>query len=543
MHAWTTSSPSNESDTKQPVPSPPSNSSRSTPPTHASTSRNGNAGKLFPLYEYPLLEALAIKQRVVLEMQTGVLHSIRHASTPTSPSSLTSNPTPLTINEQGRCYTDSFGRNIVMVKQQAVLFDPPFVGDADPLDFVDLVRTQWDARLRYEIRNAATQCNRPLVRYLGVQPAASRRQDSSSLDALRFVFTSEDFLETLCSIRSPNMRDANTDIGLIKVQLQTPDIRELRIIYTDLQPEICQYGVDDSNMSWFREKSLQTAKELVENGSVPEIRQYARTGIPASMRNKMWASMLNAHPGQAGYDKFIQMQNSIVNYDFITDELMRMEIAHASDNDEFFVFTELLEQIMLTFARDSQVPSACAVPPNSAPITSAGSSLTVPPCSVVPFYQQSLLAAPLCYMYTGAIDAYFVFRQMYCRYWCRLHTISSYPGSALYLAKMFESLVQTCKPTAYHHAVTVGVHPVRIVFPWIFCAFSAYLPVLQVLQLWDRVLAHDSLDLIAVLAAAIFSFRSTAVLEARTKEEIKSVFREISTLQVVPLLQQFLFLE
>ena len=77
------------------------------------------------------------------------------------------------------------------------------------------------------------------------------------------------------------------------------------------------------------------------------------------------------------------------------------------------------------------------------------------------------------------------------------------------------------------HMLRHGVQPLKIAFPWLMFGFSGTLDVCevlqriasctsshvtrhtshQVLQLWDRVIAYDSLLPIPVLAAAVFVFR------------------------------------
>jgi hypothetical protein len=63
----------------------------------------------------------------------------------------------------------------------------------------------------------------------------------------------------------------------------------------------------------------------------------------------------------------------------------------------------------------------------------------------------------------------------------------------------------------------------------------------QVLMLWDRLWAFDSLELLAVLAAAVFCFRSDSVCACSSAVELADVFADLSTVRPVPLLQSFLF--
>ena len=59
--------------------------------------------------------------------------------------------------------------------------------------------------------------------------------------------------------------------------------------------------------------------------------------------------------------------------------------------------------------------------------------------------------------------------------------------------------------------------------------------------LWDRVLGFDSLELLPLLAAAIFVFRKAELCAAQSMEEVEALLEEFGGLKVVPLLQQVLF--
>jgi hypothetical protein len=65
-----------------------------------------------------------------------------------------------------------------------------------------------------------------------------------------------------------------------------------------------------------------------------------------------------------------------------------------------------------------------------------------PTSGVLPFKGMVLYVAPLCYLYEEAEDVYFLFRELYVRHFCRLHSIDSRRGSLVALCRLFESLVQ-----------------------------------------------------------------------------------------------------
>ena len=172
----------------------------------------------------------------------------------------------------------------------------------------------------------------------------------------------------------------------------------------------------------------------------------------------------------------------------------------------------------------------------------------VPPCHVIPFHQQTLLCAPLGFLYYDPKDAYFLFRKLFCKYLCKLHIISSRENTILYLCKLFETLLSYLYPNLFFHCVNkIGIQPLTIVFPWMFTGFSSYLKNDEVLNIWDRIIAYDQngngdgLLLLPIICCSIFSFRKDSLLNCESKENIHSVFQDLRTIKVIPLLQHFLF--
>ncbi|RUS90119.1 hypothetical protein EGW08_002086, partial [Elysia chlorotica] len=109
------------------------------------------------------------------------------------------------------------------------------------------------------------------------------------------------------------------------------------------------------------------------------------------------------------------------------------------------------------------------------------------------------------------------------------------------LSLLFEQLLQAEEPELFYHLKQVGCQPLKIAFKWMMRAFSGFLASDQVLLLWDRILAFDSLEVLPVLAVAIFSFRKTNLMKVQTFNAAEAVLADLFTLQVIPLLQLALF--
>lgn len=83
----------------------------------------------------------------------------------------------------------------------------------------------------------------------------------------------------------------------------------------------------------------------------------------------------------------------------------------------------------------------------------------------------------------------------------------------------------------------------RIAFKWLMRAFSGHLPPEQLLQLWDIILAYDSLEVLPLLAVIILIFRKDNLLKVTTLSNIEAVLADLSSIQVIPLLQMALLKE
>ena len=103
-----------------------------------------------------------------------------------------------------------------------------------------------------------------------------------------------------------------------------------------------------------------------------------------------------------------------------------------------------------------------------------------PPCGVIPMRKFSALFAPICFVSNSKEDCYYIFRGLYCKYFCHLNSISSHPQSILSLCKLFEDLLQMYEPEVCYHLGQLGISPLKTVFPWINQCFVGVLEVDQV---------------------------------------------------------------
>lgn len=73
------------------------------------------------------------------------------------------------------------------------------------------------------------------------------------------------------------------------------------------------------------------------------------------------------------------------------------------------------------------------------------------------------------------------------------------------------------------------MNSIRVVFKWLMKGFSGYLLPEQLLNLWDMILAYDSLEVLSLLAVTILSFRKENLLQVNTLQnvEVSNIFMKL----------------
>jgi len=206
----------------------------------------------------------------------------------------------------------------------------------------------------------------------------------------------------------------------------------------------------------------------------------------------------------------------------------------------------MIYQVALCFSRDPyvyvQLNSKFGLKSSSRHVQFqiAGHSNAYPPSGFIPFCGWSMYVAPLCYIHDKVEDIYFILRAMYLQYWCRLHRIGSHQQGIVSLSILFERLLQRQEPELWIHCLNNNIQPLKLVLPWMAQAFSGFLVPEQLLYLWDLILGIDSLYVLPLLAAAILSLRRENLYRIQTQDAAESVCNDLSTIQVIPLLQMAL---
>ena len=425
---------------------------------------------------------------------------------------------------------------------------------ADELDHVLEARRKWSLMVQSRLLVYCKEEDVPLVQERSTATEALREKRHKDFleeeGPSRALYDADNFLSFLRTMDSPNHTDPSC-WHVIRLELATPSRSALQKKFAELNCSIRQLGLDEHLHGWFREERVRVGQSLRDaTPFLPFYREYAKRGIPAGHRPVMWSTLLGlGNLGTKERAYFRMLSNDVDKKEYLIDDFVRLDLMAVADDPNFFVFEDEILSMGLAFFRDRQVPKLMSLQPSflySSSDAEGSSSGAVPrekypPCGVTPWNRFSFFLAPMFFLELEPYRVYFMFRQLFCRYFCRLQVISSEPDTILSLCKAFEDMLIAHEPDLVVHLYHLGICPLDIAFPWIFSAFAGYLEIDQLFHLWDRILGFDTLLLLPCLAASIFIFRCDFLMETHTPSLVLDSFQDLSRLQVIPLLQSFLF--
>lgn len=129
----------------------------------------------------------------------------------------------------------------------------------------------------------------------------------------------------------------------------------------------------------------------------------------------------------------------------------------ATNDDQYFVFEDVLYQIMLCFTRDSELTTIL----HDIDAINTTKQRQYEGCAsgIIPFHGICMFAAPFCYLFDDPMPLYFTFRAFYIRYCHRLTTINTHPQGIVSLCLLFEKLLQTHEPQLWLHLRELQIQP------------------------------------------------------------------------------------
>ncbi|EAT39615.1 AAEL008603-PA [Aedes aegypti] len=431
-------------------------------------------------------------------------------------------------------------RNVIyhLIRNSLKAETKPTVPSSDPLYYLRRAGIQWERRVRKSLNS---MCSESKAQLQGQMRSATDREEiltkwdelsnyQIDLTNYRPVYAPKDLLDVLLSLKGPVKQD-ETDFlpkwEFSHISLPVKNLFELRVHFSELLRNDNNGGTTD----W-----AVTCQKILKTRHAPLCQQALKKGItPPPLRGHLWAYVLGSQVEAHHAEHWDNLKQSVLTTESIVDKLVFKDVQLTATNDDrYFVFEDVLYQIMLCFSRDAEISQMIQTEfTNSAKVK----QYEGPACGFVPFHGICMLAAPFCYLYDNPVSLYFTFRAFYVRYCHRLTTINTHPQGIVSLCLLFEKLLQTHEPQLWSHFRELQIQPIRVVFKWLMRAFSGHLPPEQLLILWDLILGYDSLEILSLLALIILSFRRESLMQVVTLENIEAILSDLSSVKVLPLIQ------
>nr|XP_020636068.1 TBC1 domain family member 19 isoform X3 [Pogona vitticeps] len=321
----------------------------------------------------------------------------------------------------------------------------------ESLAYMRKAQGNWEKRILKSLNSMCTELGIPLAQK---RPVNEQKEllnkwnemgtDEPDLSLFRPVYAPKDFLEVLMNLRNPNYENSEQSsfrnhLGLIQVPLKVKDIPELKEYFSELDLNIGQLDIDDSAQvppELFENEHLRIGQKVLIEQDSAAAQQYVRQGCPTSLRAELWALILNISSQPEDILYYEQLKSNVIQHDLLVDSLIYKDVKLTASNDDYyFVFEDYLYQVLLCFSRDTSVLGhfaySSATPPKSYIRGKLGMeeyAVFYPPNGVIPFHGFSMYVAPLCFLYNEPSQLYQIFREIYVRYFFRLHSISSHPS-------------------------------------------------------------------------------------------------------------------
>ncbi|XP_011403926.2 PREDICTED: TBC1 domain family member 19-like [Amphimedon queenslandica] len=345
------------------------------------------------------------------------------------------------------------------------------------------------------------------------QSIGSLKYDHSQLNSL---YTHVEILNSIIHITNPNSSvDQAVSTGrLVKLHMNCKSLINLKDQYSQLHP------------SDFEALSSSSVETIIKTGLYHSALQVCRVGCTNEHRSIIWSMALGIDINLPQHSFHLEnLKTQVLRYRILQDDLIIKDIKTVTMNDvEFFVFEDILVQVLLCLLRDQS------------------ESFGRRSYHLLPYRKFSILVGPLCYLYQDTEKLYAMFKVMYSRYFSLLHILTSKEKGSIGLCCLFENLMLSRIPELFQYLILIGSHPLKIVFPWFLTGFVGYLSVEQIFILWDFIIGYESLEILAVLAAAIMEFRAKSLFQVSSAGDIEAVLSDLRNITILPLIQQTLFL-
>eukprot|EP01043_Picozoa_sp_COSAG02_P000132 COSAG02_NODE_2_length_75708_cov_87.013953_35_plen_419_part_00 len=273
---------------------------------------------------------------------------------------------------------------------------PDKTAEDSMLDAIRDARQEWDKCIAHRM-NSASRHGVPWVRV--------RLEHESLPEALTPCYEDSDLLDAVTALCSHNHKgDVATDDAhfflrweRVRVQLRRPlrhTMGGIRRKFNMLSPAQRHVGLDDEYKPWYAEHRDELGARLTASSSgssssssstgtstsstdgaerpnagvasyVPELRQYARCGVPPELRVRVWEQILRVDgSSHHACDAFADLERQCDGWELLVDKFVEECLRDTLDDENYFVFEDKMRVMLMALTRDTALAEDCSTLPH-----------------------------------------------------------------------------------------------------------------------------------------------------------------------------------
>ena len=197
--------------------------------------------------------------------------------------------------------------------------------DFEPLESVANTKRIWNEQIKYKVNVVSRTVRKP---FIAAKKKAGKDGDIPTFDVKELdessalvVYDYQSLFETILKVNSINYAGVlNLSWGSIKLQLQTMSVEDMRKKFSDLNVTMRQIGVDDEKS--FVDERIAIGEKLLAKDYQPFLIQYAKKGVPPTLRCRVYKKIFNIEMTPRDYEYFESLNEHYRKWDIAIDEVI-----------------------------------------------------------------------------------------------------------------------------------------------------------------------------------------------------------------------------
>lgn len=157
-----------------------------------------------------------------------------------------------------------------------------------------------------------------------------------------YIYDINQLYDVITKMNNPNYAGNPSLLwGKIKLNLKTRSLEDLRRKFHELNVTLRQIGLDEEKS--FVDERILIGERLLQKDYQPFLVQYAKRGIPSTLRCRIYKKILYSDVTQKEVDNFHNLNDLFTKWEAAIDDILFADIYQICNDDKYFIFQDMIE--------------------------------------------------------------------------------------------------------------------------------------------------------------------------------------------------------